>query len=59
VSTATASCEVSDTPRALASIRYVRHWYADASRDVEALPRTIWESLPAEQRNLMRFPMKD
>jgi hypothetical protein len=45
-----------DVPRALATIRYVRRWYADASRDVESLPRTTWESLTTEQRGMMRFP---
>ncbi len=45
-----------DVPRALATIRYVRRWYADASRDVEDLPRATWESLTAEQRDMMRFP---
>jgi hypothetical protein len=48
-----------DTPRALASIRYVRRWYADASRDVEVLPRATWKSLTAEQQTLMRFPIGD
>jgi hypothetical protein len=38
-----------DVPRALATIRYVRRWYADTSRDVEDLPRATWESLTAEQ----------
>jgi Phytanoyl-CoA dioxygenase (PhyH) len=45
-----------DEPRALATIRYVRHWYADASRDVENVPRETWESLSADQRGMMRFP---
>jgi hypothetical protein len=45
-----------DTPRALVTIRYVRRWYADASRDVEHLPRATWESLTAEQQSVMRFP---
>jgi hypothetical protein len=45
-----------DVPRALASIRYVRRWYSDASRDVEELPRATWESLTAEQQEMMRFP---
>jgi hypothetical protein len=45
-----------DTPRALATIRYVRRWYADASREVELIPRATWESLTAEQQNVMRFP---
>ena len=45
-----------DEPRALATIRYVRQWYADASRDVENLARETWESLSADQRSMMRFP---
>jgi ectoine hydroxylase-related dioxygenase (phytanoyl-CoA dioxygenase family) len=46
-----------DTPRALASIRYVRRWYYDDSREVEHIPRVTWESLSAEQQELMRFPV--
>jgi ectoine hydroxylase-related dioxygenase (phytanoyl-CoA dioxygenase family) len=48
-----------DTPRALVSIRYVRRWYADDSREVNAIPRTVWESLTSEQRSAMRFPVGD
>ncbi len=48
-----------DTPRALATVRYVRRWYADASRDVEGLPRATWESLTAEQQSVMRFPIRE
>ena len=51
------SPNLTDTPRALATIRYVRRWYADASRDVEPLPRETWESLTMEQRSMMRFPL--
>jgi ectoine hydroxylase-related dioxygenase (phytanoyl-CoA dioxygenase family) len=46
-----------DTPRPLVTIRYVRRWYADSSRDVESVPRAVWESLTAEQRSMMRFPI--
>ena len=46
-----------DTPRALATIRYVRCWYADSSRDVEAIPCTTWDSLTADQQSLLRFPI--
>jgi ectoine hydroxylase-related dioxygenase (phytanoyl-CoA dioxygenase family) len=46
-----------DTPRALATIRYVRRWYADGSRNVEHIPRATWESLTAEQQAVMRFPV--
>lgn len=48
-----------DTPRVLISIRYVRRWYADSSREANALPHTVWESLTPEQRNMMRFPVAD
>ena len=47
-----------DGPRALVTIRYVRRWYADDSRDVQAIPRTVWESLTADQRKVMRFPIR-
>jgi hypothetical protein len=45
-----------DVLRALVTLRYVRRWYADASRDVEVLPPATWESLTAEQQAMMRFP---
>jgi|SRR5208282_3022601 len=45
-----------DVPRVLVTLRYVRRWYADASRDVEDLPSETWESLTAEQQGIMRFP---
>jgi ectoine hydroxylase-related dioxygenase (phytanoyl-CoA dioxygenase family) len=48
-----------DTPRALVSVRYVRRWYADASRDVGTVPHSVWESLTSEQRSMMRFPIAD
>jgi ectoine hydroxylase-related dioxygenase (phytanoyl-CoA dioxygenase family) len=44
-------------PRALASVRYVRRWYADDSREVNAIPNAIWQSLTVEQRAIMRFPV--
>ena len=47
------------TPRALASVRYVRRWYADDSREVNAMPRAIWESLTPDQQGMMRFPVED
>lgn len=49
---------ITDTPRALATIRYVRRWYADASREVEEIPLVVWNSLTAEQQSMMRFPVK-
>jgi ectoine hydroxylase-related dioxygenase (phytanoyl-CoA dioxygenase family) len=51
------SPNTTDTPRPLVTIRYVRRWYADASRDVEAIPRAMWESLTAEQQSSLRFPI--
>ncbi len=53
------SPNVTSTPRALASIRYVRRWYADDSREVNLLPRAVWESLTAEQQSMMRFSVQN
>jgi len=46
-----------DSPRALVSIRYVRPWYADGSREVESLPHAVWNSLTPAQQQMMRFPV--
>ncbi len=46
-----------DTPRALATIRYVRRWYVDNSREVNAIPHAVWQSLTQEQQDVMRFPI--
>ena len=43
---------LTDTPRALLSIRYVRRWYADCSREVNPLPLAVWQSLTAEQQSI-------
>jgi hypothetical protein len=51
------SPNTSDTPRALVSIRYVRRWYIDDSREINCLPQPVWDSLSPEQRCLMRFPI--
>ena len=48
-----------DTPRALVSVRYVRRWYADESREVNSIPSAVWESLTSEQQIVMRFPVGD
>ena len=48
----------SATPRALVSVRYVRRWYADNSRDVNAIPSAVWKSLSVEQRAMLRFPVR-
>ena len=48
-----------DTPRALITVRYVRHWYADTSREINPIPRVIWQSLTPEQQGVLRFPIGD
>jgi len=52
------SPNTTDTPRALVSIRYVRPWYVDDSREVESLPRAVWDSLTSAQQQMMRFPVE-
>ena len=47
------------TPRALLSIRYVRRWYADDSREVNSIPRAVWNSLTDAQQRIMRFPVAE
>jgi hypothetical protein len=47
-----------EIPRGLVSIRYVRRWYADDSREVNAIPSALWRALTEEQRALMRFPIE-
>lgn len=44
-------------PRPLLSIRYVRHWYADNSREVNTIPNSVWTSLNLAQQDMMRFPV--
>jgi ectoine hydroxylase-related dioxygenase (phytanoyl-CoA dioxygenase family) len=44
-----------DSPRALATIRYVRRWYADNSREVNSIPFALWRQLTPEQQSLLRF----
>jgi ectoine hydroxylase-related dioxygenase (phytanoyl-CoA dioxygenase family) len=46
-----------DTPRMLVTIRYVRRWYRDDSREVNPIPLAIWRSLTPEQQSVMRFPV--
>lgn len=53
------SPNTTNTPRALACVRYVRRWYVDNSREVDSLPHTVWESLTPEQQSVMRFPVGD
>lgn len=47
------------TPRALVTIRYARCWYADNSREVNAIPQIVWQSLTPEQQKVMRFPVEN
>jgi len=47
------------TPRPLATIRYVRRWFADDSREVNAIPHAVWQSLTSAQQGVMRFPVGD
>jgi len=48
-----------DTPRPIVSIRYVRSWYEDHSREVNAIPRVVWQSLTPEQQRVMSFSIGD
>jgi hypothetical protein len=50
---------VTNTPRALVSVRYVRRWYTDYSREVNTFPRSVWQSLTMVQQSIMRFPIGD
>jgi ectoine hydroxylase-related dioxygenase (phytanoyl-CoA dioxygenase family) len=45
------------TPRVLVTIRYVRRWYADNSREINPIPQAVWESLPSAQQGMLRFPV--
>jgi ectoine hydroxylase-related dioxygenase (phytanoyl-CoA dioxygenase family) len=44
-------------PRALVTVRYVRRWYADDSREVCSIPRSVWDTMTHEQQQIMRFPV--
>jgi len=46
-----------DVPRPLATIRYVRRWYVDNSREVNPIPLEVWQSLTSEQQDKLRFPI--
>jgi len=50
-------CTLLMHPSRLQAMRYVRRWYADESREVTAIPNTIWQSMTQEQRAVMRFPV--
>jgi hypothetical protein len=45
-----------DTPRTLVTIRYVRSWYYDNSRQVNSIPSSVWSSLTDQQKAMLRFP---
>lgn len=47
-----------DIPRLLVTIRYVRNWYCDSSREVNSVPASIWKSLTSEQKGMLRFPVQ-
>jgi hypothetical protein len=49
----------SATPRALVTVRYARRWYADDSREVNAIPRAVWNTMNDDQRRMMRFPIAE
>ncbi len=51
------SPNTTDIPRALVSIRYVRCWYSDSSREVHSIPCAVWDSLTPAQQQVMRFPI--
>jgi hypothetical protein len=46
------------TPRALVTIRFVRRWYLDNSREVNSIPHGVWRSLTPEQQSVLRFPIE-
>ena len=35
-----------------------RRWYSDSSREVEPIPVTVWSALTADQRRLLKFPIR-
>lgn len=47
-----------EVPRPLLTIRYVRRWYCDHSREVNAIPVAVWRSMDANQQAGMRFPVE-
>jgi len=47
-----------DTPRLLVTIRYVRSWYFDNSREVNSIPAGVYASLTPEQQQMLRFPIQ-
>ena len=47
-----------ELPRSLVTIRYVRSWYYDNSRQVNSIPSSVWNSLTDPQKEMLRFPIK-
>jgi Phytanoyl-CoA dioxygenase (PhyH) len=47
-----------NTPRPLLTIRYVRRWYTDNSREVNPIPTHVWHALTPAQQSIMRFPLE-
>jgi ectoine hydroxylase-related dioxygenase (phytanoyl-CoA dioxygenase family) len=47
------------TPRPLLTVRYVRSWYDDRSRDVLSISSSVLESITEDQRRMLRFPIGD
>jgi hypothetical protein len=48
-----------DVPRPLVTVRYVRRWYVDNSREVNSIPLAVWQSLDSDQKSAVRFPIGD
>ncbi len=46
-------------PRAMLTIRYVRRWYSDNSRDANAILLAVGQALTPQQRELLRFSIGD
>lgn len=44
-------------PRPLVTIRFVRRWYADDSREVNPIPAALWRTMTVEQQSMMRFAL--
>jgi ectoine hydroxylase-related dioxygenase (phytanoyl-CoA dioxygenase family) len=44
-------------PRALVTIRYVRRWYTDDSREVATIAPSTWQTLTPAQQAMLRFPV--
>jgi ectoine hydroxylase-related dioxygenase (phytanoyl-CoA dioxygenase family) len=49
---------LTEEPRALATMRYVRRWYQDDSRETKSIPGTVWRSLSKDQQTLLRFSIE-